>query len=61
MKIVVGFMFYKITDELVVNDGIKFVCFFVTFFVIKFISYTTICLGRNSIHYYLLLVFKFDV
>jgi hypothetical protein len=33
----------------------------VTSFVIKFISYTTTNLGWNSIHYYLLFVFKFVV
>jgi hypothetical protein len=39
-------MFNGIVDEAMVNDdGIKFVHFFVTSFVIKFISYTTTNLG----------------
>jgi hypothetical protein len=61
MKIVVDFMFNRIANEAIVDDGIGFVCFFVTSFVTRFITCTTTNLGWNSIHYYLLFVFKFVV
>jgi hypothetical protein len=54
MRVVINVMFNGIENEVVVNDGIGFVCFFATSFVIGFISYTT-KLDRNSIHYYLFL------
>ncbi len=60
MKAVISFSFNNITNEVVVNDGIRFVRFFVTSFVIGFISCTT-KLCWNSIHFYLLFVFKFVV
>jgi hypothetical protein len=53
-------MFNGIVNQVAVNDGIGFVHFFVTSFVIGFISCTT-KLGQNSIHCYLLFVLKFDV
>jgi hypothetical protein len=54
-------MFNGIANEAMVNDGTGFVCFSMTYFVIGFISCTTTSLGQNSIHNYLLFVFKFVV
>jgi hypothetical protein len=54
-------MFNGIVDEAMVNDGTRFVCFSMTSFVIGFLSCTTISLGQNSIHYYLLFIFNFVV
>jgi hypothetical protein len=45
MRIVIDFMFNKIVDEVMVKDGIGFVRFFATSFVIGLISYTTMNLG----------------
>ncbi len=59
VRAIINFMFNRILDE-VINDGTRFVCFSMTSFVTRFISYTTTRLGRNSSHNYLL-VFKFVV
>jgi hypothetical protein len=45
MRIVINFMFNKIADESMVKDGIGFVRFFATSFVIGLISHTTTNLG----------------
>jgi hypothetical protein len=44
-----------------IDDGTGFIRFSMTSFVIKFISCTTTSLAHNSIHYYLLFIFKFVV
>jgi hypothetical protein len=41
MREVINFMFNGIVDEAVANDGTKFVCFYVTSFIIRFNSCTT--------------------
>jgi hypothetical protein len=61
MRAIVDFMFNRIANETTINDGTKFVGFFVTSFVTRFISYTTTSLGQNSIHCYLVFVFNFVV
>jgi hypothetical protein len=60
MKVVINFMFNGIADEATVNDGIGIVYFFMTSFVIRFISCTT-RLCQNTIHCYLLFVFMFII
>jgi hypothetical protein len=54
-------MFNEIADKTSINDETKFVHFSMTPLVIGFISNTTTSLGQNSIHYYLMFVFKFVV
>jgi hypothetical protein len=45
MRIVIDFMFNKIANEAMVEDGTGFVRFFATSFVIGLISHTTTNLG----------------
>ncbi len=54
MRAIINFIFNGIIDEVVVNDGTRFVHFSMTSFVTGFISYTT-RLCQNSIHHYIFL------